>query len=228
MGDPVTDADEQSVTRRRGQKKRDRRERRQTVVLTVVAGLIFSGLALGFVAMPFLGMKAYVITGASMSGAIERGALIFSKTVPVSSLKEGDIITFCPPGATAPVTHRIASVGYDPAGEPVIQTKGDANQVADPWRFTLDQPNQAKYVAQIPYAGYLVAAFTINIVRAALFALTGLIGIVTIFRHLWRRTGEDTLVGERGPAASVTEEILDPQAFRRVDRLKARRRRPWR
>jgi signal peptidase len=190
--------------------------------------MIFSGLALGFVAMPLLGMKAYVITGASMSGAIERGALIFSKTVPVSSLKEGDIITFCPPGATAPVTHRIASIGHDPAGEPVIQTKGDANRAGDPWRFTLDQPTQAKYVTQIPYAGYLVAAFSINMVRAVLFAVAGLIGIVMIFRHLWRRTGEDTSVGEQGPAAPVVEEILDPQAFRRVDRLKARRRSRWR
>jgi hypothetical protein len=65
-------------------------------------------------------------------------------------------------------------------------------------------------------------------VRAVLFAVAGLIGIVMIFRHLWRRTGEDTSVGEQGPAAPVVEEILDPQAFRRVDRLKARRRSRWR
>lgn len=65
-----------------------------------------------------------VVTG-SMSDAIEAGDMVI-----IHSRKEyavGDIVTFMPPGATVPTTHRIVSVNEDGT----FATRGDANNTDD-------------------------------------------------------------------------------------------------
>jgi len=49
-----------------------------------------------------LGLQRYVITGGSMTGTISRGSVIYSRLTPTDQLKVGDIITFYPPGHSAP------------------------------------------------------------------------------------------------------------------------------
>ena len=78
-------------------------------------------LALGVAALMFvpgvLGFDRYVITGGSMSGTFERGALVFERQVPVADLRVGDVITYLPPadsGVTELVTHRISSIEPSP------------------------------------------------------------------------------------------------------------------
>ncbi len=196
---------------------RDEVERRAPIA-TIVAAVAVSILALALLAAPLLGIKMYVITGGSMTGAISRGALIFDRTVPVSSLKAGDIITFCPPEQAAAVTHRIISIERQADGRAVFITKGDFNEAVDPWQFTLDNPEQAKYMAQIPYLGYGFAVLGLPIVRALLFAVPALFGLLWLFLALWRRSGETRWF--RGPRAVVpeAEDFVDTKAQRRVTR----------
>jgi signal peptidase I len=156
-----------------------------TVVVTALA--IF---ALVMVVPVMGGYERYVVTGGSMTGAIPKGALIYDARVPVASLRVGDVITYAPPGTSRLVTHRIVSITKSPSGGPVFETKGDANQVVDPWKFTLVRPEQAVYRFSIPYMGYVLAALTLPISRLVLLALPALIIALLLLRGLWREAGD--------------------------------------
>src|SRR5918994_5872947 len=121
-----------------------RRLARACSALVLAAGLLF-GLLLVLPAA--LGWQRYVITSGSMTGSYDRGSVVFDEVVPVSELRVGDVITYTPPPGAGPsgkITHRIESIGSDQLGQPLFRTKGDANEAADPWTFTLDEPTQAR------------------------------------------------------------------------------------
>src|SRR5436190_20335317 len=110
------------------------------------AGAVVLALCLGLAGLMLVptlfGVQRYVVTGKSMTGAIDRGSVAFEKAVPVRQLHVGDVITFTPPASSGVhhrVTHRIAAIGRDHAGRPVFRTQGDANSARDPWKFTLDK-----------------------------------------------------------------------------------------
>ena len=160
---------------------------KRSSVLWTLWGLIAVatvGLAL---AAHFMGLSMYVITGGSMTGAIPKGSVAFDRNVPVTSLQVGDVITFRPPGDAGNVTHRIVEVQKDAAGNPVFQTKGDANEAVDPWLFTLDKSVQARYAFHIPYVGYVLAAFTLRAVRTAILVIVALV-IVWLTASWLRKT----------------------------------------
>ena len=122
------------------------------VTIACVAALAFVVLAILLPSL--LGLQRYVITGGSMTGTIPKGAVIYSRITPVGQLRVGDIITFHPPGYPTAVTHRITAIEAGPDGWPAFRTKGDFNQTADPWGpVTLNEPQQARYVFQIPLLG---------------------------------------------------------------------------
>lgn len=153
------------------------------LLLVVVLALLVPAL---------LGFQRYVITGGSMTGAIAKGSVIYSKLAPVEELKAGDIITFEPPGHAALVTHRIVAVEAGPDGTPVFRTKGDFNDVADPWGpITLNEPEQARYVFDVPLLGYLLAALAIRTVRVALIGVPAVIIALSLLWGLWRQAGEE-------------------------------------
>lgn len=153
-----------------------------SVVITTasVVGMLIVALML---VPAVLGFDRYVITGGSMSGTFERGALVLEREVPVTDLKAGDIITYLPPaesGVTELVTHRILSVTEDASadGGLVFRTKGDANAAADPWTFTLAAPLQPRVEGWVPMLGWVFIALSMPAVRmlaigipAALIAL---------------------------------------------------------
>jgi signal peptidase I len=158
-----------------------------------------------------LGYERYVITGDSMAGTYDRGSIVFAESVPVSELETGDVITYEPPpkaGAEGLTTHRIVSIRELEAKrgevETVFRTKGDANASRDPWRFTLDDPTQARAVRAIPYAGYAFAALAIREVRMAVIGLPALLIALVLLVRLWRDAGEEALAGETARAGSAT------------------------
>lgn len=170
-----------------------RRVSRAFSALLLAAGLLF-GLLL--VAPALMGYQRYVIVSGSMTGTYDRGSLVFDKVVPVSTLKKGDVITYRPPQGVGPaglVTHRLVKVSTDPraARGRVFQTKGDANQVKDPWTFTLSAPTQARVVTGVPYVGFALAALARRDVRMILVGLpAGLIALASL-AGLWRQTGQE-------------------------------------
>lgn len=141
-----------------------------------------------------LGLQRYVITGDSMSGAYDRGSVIFSEVVEVDRLRVGDVITYTPPPASGwdgLITHRIVAIDSGRDGGPVLRTQGDANESRDPWRFVLEGDEQARAVAGVPYLGYAFAALGVREVRMALIGIPALALAAGLLAGLWRDAGEE-------------------------------------
>lgn len=150
-------------------------------------------LALGVTIVPaLLGLQRYVITGGSMTGTIAKGSVIYSRLTPVDELEVGDVITFHPPGDDDAVTHRIIAIEDGPNGRPAFRTKGDFNEIADPWgAITLDGPQQARCVFHVPLVGYVLAALAIRQVRMLVIGLPAIVIAASLLWSLWRRAGEE-------------------------------------
>lgn len=143
-----------------------------------VACVVCLALAAVMLLPAALGYERYVITSGSMTGAYDRGSIVFANAVPVANLRVGDVITYVPPagaGVSGLITHRIASIEPDPAGRPVFRTQGDANPGPDPWTFTLDQPTQARVAFHLPYAGFAFAALADRQLRMLVIGLPALL-----------------------------------------------------
>jgi signal peptidase len=170
--------------------------------LIVAAGLC---LAATMLVPPVLGLQRYVVTGGSMDGTYDRGSIVFDEEVAVSELAVGDVITYRPPpeaGIEGLVTHRIVSIRDRGTQGPFFRTKGDANESVDPWRFTLDQPTQARVSFHVPYVGYALAALSIREVRMLVIGLPALLIAIALAARLWRETGAEA--SARREAADAT------------------------
>ena len=135
---------------------------------------------------PLAGYERYVITGDSMGGAIERGSIVYARAVPVADLRVGDVITYTPPHGGAKVTHRIVWTGHGASGARAFRTRGDANAAADPWRFELRGATQARVVAHVPYAGYVLAALGVREVRMVVIGLPAALLAIALLAGLRR------------------------------------------
>jgi len=150
------------------------------------------------------GWQRYAIVSGSMRGTYDRGSLVFDEVVPVGRLRVGDVITYRPPpGAhiTGLVTHRIVWSGHDPHGAPSFRTKGDFNESADSWQFTLRAPTQAKVVAHIPLIGYVLAALGDRKLRMFVIGIPALVIGIAVAIRLWRDPE-----GEPAPPVAAAEE----------------------
>jgi signal peptidase len=156
---------------------RSPRKRLGTALATALCAACL-GLA-GLMLLPgLLGYQRYVITSGSMTGTYDRGSVVFDEVVPVSDLRVGDAITYTPPAGSGPsgrITHRIVWIGSDQFGRQTLRTKGDANEAADPWTFTLDGATQARVAFHVPYVGYVLSALAIRQVRMAVIGLPALL-----------------------------------------------------
>ncbi len=174
----------------------ERRKQLARLRSAVTIILVTAGFALGAVMLvpAVLGFERYVVTGDSMTGSFDRGSVVLAEIVPVSELRNGDVITFVPPPGEGPagrVTHRIASIQPGPEGSVVVQTKGDANATIDPWLAQLNGPEQARAVAGVPYVGYVLGALGIREIRMLLIGLPALLVALVILARLWRDAGEE-------------------------------------
>jgi signal peptidase I len=139
------------------------------------------------------GWQRYAIVSGSMTGTYDRGTLVLDEVVPVADLKVGDVITYLPPSGAGPdhlITHRIAWIGKDGSGGRIFRTKGDANQVADPWTFRLSQPTQARVRFGVPHVGRVLWALSRKDVRMVIIALPALLIALSTLIALWRALGE--------------------------------------
>jgi signal peptidase len=184
---------------------------RRRVLLTLATVLATAALAaycLLLVVPSLLGFQRYVLTGGSMEPTLHRGSLVFDRVTDVQDLGVGDVITYVPPGMSRPLSHRIVKIARDDDGVRVFRTRGDANDSVDPWRFTLDEPQQARVVFDVPLAGYPLWVLGSPLSRLLLIGFPALtIGLVTI-RRLWRQAG-DLVAAEQAAAVDdlVVEEI---------------------
>lgn len=170
------------------------------IIATIVAALMFvPGL---------MGLDRYVITGGSMSGTFERGALVFERQVPVTDLRVGDVITYLPPadsGLTELVTHRIVAIEPDPAGGavPMLRTQGDANADIDPWTFTLADTVQPRVVGWVPAVGWIFIALSDARIRMLAIGVPAVIIALLFLRDLVRGASRRRDESAPTPAAAL-------------------------
>lgn len=118
-----------------------------SVLIMAIAVLIVGAAVLVYVFHPRFDT---VLTG-SMRPGIQPGDVVMVRAVPTDELKVGDVIAYLPPAHTTPVLHRIVSI--DSSG---LVTKGDANNVADPWgKVGTDSATTLRLVWVIPKVGLI-------------------------------------------------------------------------
>ena len=138
---------------------------KRLLATTALASLLALGLLM--LAPALLGYQRYVITGGSMGESLPRGSIAYEEVVPTSRIKQGDVITYHPPGSDRLLTHRVNWIWRDRSGRRLYRTRGDANPAPDRWTFLLPDEKQARVVFHVPLAGYALAALSIRGVRMA-------------------------------------------------------------
>ena len=93
-------------------------------VLSIIAYILISVYAIVCIPMIFKYTPVVVLSG-SMEPTFKVGSVIYYKPIPLEQLKAGDVITFEMKQGTL-VSHRIVSIDGN-----LIETKGDANEIAD-------------------------------------------------------------------------------------------------
>lgn len=182
------------------QDRRPTRARRVgRIALNALMLVVMAGSAVWLVPGSF-GYSRYVITGGSMTGAYDKGSVVFEEPVAVDDLEVGDVITYLPPagsGVTDLVTHRIIRIQPAAGGGALFSTQGDHNADPDPWHFELTDTDQPVVRAGVPYAGWIFIALADRDTRmllvgvpAALVGLFALAELVGALRDRRRPAGE--------------------------------------
>jgi signal peptidase len=168
-----------------------RRVKRMGRTASRVAGLAILASSLLFLGFVGLGPRtgAYrtltVLTG-SMDPTIPPGAMVVVKPVDPQDLRVGDVITYqTPVGDRRVVTHRIVDIPR-PGPNPVVQTKGDANNAVDPWLARLDQAPAWRVHTVVPFAGRLINLTRSDAVRRTTTLLVPALLALTWLADIWR------------------------------------------
>lgn len=136
---------------------------------------------LAWIAPSLFGFSRYVITGGSMTGTIDKGSVVFERSVAAQDLEVGDVITYLPPpdsGTDTLVTHRIVKTEPAKGGGVLFTTKGDANAKPDPWHFELVDQEQPVVQFSVPYVGWAFIALADRTTRILIIGVpAGLIAL---------------------------------------------------
>lgn len=118
--------------------------------------VLLVAFALLFVALPkAAGYEWRTVVTGSMRPALQPGDVVLISP-SAGEVGVGDIVAFPDPtGLNRDILHRVASI----TDTGVLVTKGDANDVVDPWQIDSSQVIGAK-VLEIPRIGFLVEAAT--------------------------------------------------------------------
>lgn len=121
-----------------------------TSLILVLAVLLCGYVLLQVIQKGYVSFGPYsafrVVTG-SMEPTLPISSLLLCKTVDIEELRVGDIVCFRSYGITentAVITHRVTAVLAGESGEVLLQTKGDANLVADAVLV-----NQRNYIGKV-------------------------------------------------------------------------------
>lgn len=131
------------------------------------------------------GYQMLIVRSGSMAPAITTGSAVLVQPVPPESLRVGDVITFeRSDGPQTVITHRIIGI-VEGVSVPTFRTKGDANNIPDPYTVTFRNTGW-KVVAALPYVGYLLNWLSGPAARAALIGLPAIVLTASFLRDIWR------------------------------------------
>ena len=160
----------------------------------VVRLAALSALTLAVAAVAFHGAgiatgswRVLPVLSGSMQPTFGPGDAVLVTRAPLSSVRAGDVIAYhVPVGDRQLTTHRVVEVLRGGA-HPVVRTKGDANDVADPWRARLSGDALWRVDATVPHVG---AAYTFARTPAARSAVVWVVVALLLLiglRRVWRR-----------------------------------------
>lgn len=195
--------------------RRPHRPRRwiRNAVVAIVLGLV----GLGAAAVLSGSYEVRPVLSGSMRPGLPVGGIVITKRVPISSLRVRDVVVLHPPDEPNEfVVHRIISITPGPAG-PVVQTRGDANNVADPWQVTLRGASAYRVVYSVPLVGY-AAVWVHNpqgrrtLLLLGLLMLLGAAAAAVVARRRGTASGGeavDRLPDVRNPVGAVPDAHAD-------------------
>jgi signal peptidase len=157
-------------------------------------GLAVAAFAVLAVGPHVLGYRTMTMLTASMAPEINPGDVTIVTPIAVSEVTEGMVITYHRPIEDhSLVTHRVISVDTSPDGTVTVQTKGDANDAADPWTATLEGDTAYQVRAVIPELGHLIQALRAPVVTQALLYGAPALLVGWLLLTIWRpaRVEED-------------------------------------
>lgn len=129
------------------------------------------------------GWKALTVATGSMSPSIPTGSVVLMHSVPSSSLKTGDVITYTnPQNMRTTITHRIAETYKTNGTVPTFITKGDANSTAD--QPIVGGLVKGKVIWSVPYLGRWLNLTKSPVVLSLLVYIPALIIMVEELRRL--------------------------------------------
>ena len=103
-------------------------------VVFVLALIVFIAW---FMVPRVVGWTPVVVLSGSMEPELGVGAIAMVEGKEPLDVTVGDVVTFTHPAPLknpAPlVTHRVVAIDHDGSGQPILQTRGDANADDDPW-----------------------------------------------------------------------------------------------
>jgi len=142
--------------------------------------LLMTAAVLTFLA-PRFGWRVDAIFSGSMEPEIKVGSVVVTRPVEPETVRLGDIITFNSPLSETPTTHRVVSV--EEGSELCFQTRGDANEDADP--ATVPAQNVlGKVCFHVPYFGYVSQFAKTPLGFMLLLCVPGLVIIVMEIRNV--------------------------------------------
>jgi len=148
----------------------------QVIAWFVIAALVLL-LAVSVVVPRIAGATPYTILTGSMQPGMPPGTLVVVRPVDFSDIGIGSVITYqLESGRRTVVTHRVVAVGTNLKGEPFVETRGDANDVADEKPVIPAQVRGERWY-HLPYVGYAVNLFPQGERQVALVVVViGLLG----------------------------------------------------
>jgi signal peptidase I len=161
------------------------------VLSAAAAVLVAVGLGTGW-------WRVLPVLSPSMRPTFEAGAVVIAVRAPSSSVRAGDILVYeAPVEDRRVVAHRVVRV-VEAGAHPVVQTRGDANNAADPWMARLQDASVWKVRADVPKLGYALVYLRQPRVRYALLLVVVGFALVASLREVWggqRRAGRATAAG---------------------------------
>jgi signal peptidase len=151
------------------------------LLLAAVAALAFFGIG------PRTGKyRTLTVLSGSMVPTFDPGDSIVVAPVAFDRLRVGDVITYrIPVDDERVVTHRIVEIKRTGGSNPVVVTKGDANDERDSWEAQLQGSTAWVYRARVPKAGYVLHAVRGPALQVASIGALVLFGLLALWR-VWR------------------------------------------
>jgi signal peptidase len=159
-------------------------ELRRAALGNALLAVSIAAFALFAVGPRLAGYRTLTVLSGSMRPTFAPGDVAVVTRESAGSLRVGDVIAYqVPVGERQVETHRVVQIlRREP--NPVVVTKGDANDASDPWTAELHGPVW-RYRFAVPQAGQVVVALRRPLVRKTLlFALPTLLALLGLAR-IW-------------------------------------------